>query len=427
MITRQTRYVAPGALDTGIARSERPKTGRKLTGSLTFGLLCCLAFIAIGPVPILAQNAALRFDGGDVVIFGHVPALSNHTIEAWIKPVSTTTDQVIVGQLSGPGAACGFGTSLFIHNNVPTYDLDPAGCGTGNFIEAPAVVAGQWTHMAGTFDGSTGRLYLNGQLVAQQSNVSFDSSTYLAAGAVVFFNGPHPSYTGDLAEVRIWTQARTDQQIQSTMSCSLTGTETGLLGYWKMNEGTGQTVHDSSPNGFDGVLGNNGNVETSDPTWVTQGPPTTGTCSAVIDTFALKLTGTERCQNNPKFVEPIEVKAKDGLTFTITRDVLNTGDLTDIRATINNSDNATLDAITLNGRAFPKDTSGRKAKFVLSGRDPGNLDRFMTLHGTATFNQAGTLTNVTGTYVYQVLPGLAGAPGIDCLGRGMFVTINVTQ
>jgi hypothetical protein len=144
----------------------------------------------------------------------------------------------------------------------------------------------------------------------------------------------------------------------------------------------------------------------------------------VTDTFQLKLTGTERCRNNPKFVEPVKVKSTDGVTLTLTRDVLGGGDLTDIQATIDNSDNATLDAITLNGRAFPKNTSGLKKELVLSGRDPGHPDRFMTLRGTATFNQAGTLTNVTGTYVYQVLPGLAGAPGIDCFGSGTFVTIT---
>ena len=144
----------------------------------------------------------------------------------------------------------------------------------------------------------------------------------------------------------------------------------------------------------------------------------------MTDTFQLKFTGTERCRDDPKFVEHITVKAKDGVTLTLTRDVLGGGDLTDIQATINNSDNATIDAITLNGRAFPKNTSGLKEEFALSGRDPGHPDHFFTMRGTATFNKAGKLTTVTGTYVYQVLPGLGGAPGIDCFGSGTFVTIT---
>ena len=144
--------------------------------------------------------------------------------------------------------------------------------------------------------------------------------------------------------------------------------------------------------------------------------------TAVTDTFQLKATGKEWCRNDPKFFNTTHVKATEGLTFTVTRDVLGTGDLTDIQATINNSDNATLDAITLNGRALPVNRSGSTAQLVLSGRDPGNPDHFLTLRGKATFDKAGNLTKVTGTYVYQVLSDSGGIPNTDCFGSGTFGT-----
>jgi hypothetical protein len=142
--------------------------------------------------------------------------------------------------------------------------------------------------------------------------------------------------------------------------------------------------------------------------------------ATVTDTFQLKLIGTERCRNNPNFVEPFTVKFKEGATLALTRD--DTGVLTDVQATIDNSNNATIAAITLNGRAFFKNTSKSKAELALSGRDPGNPDRFLTLRGTATFNQAGTLTTVTGTYVCQILSDSGGVPNSDCLGSGTFGT-----
>ena len=145
--------------------------------------------------------------------------------------------------------------------------------------------------------------------------------------------------------------------------------------------------------------------------------------ATVTDTFPLTLTGTERCRNDPKFVEPIHVKTKDGATITFTRDVLSTGDLTDIQAKVNNSGNATIDAMTLNGRALLANKAGSIAQVVLSGTDPGNPDHFMTLRGQATFNKAGNLTKVTGTYVYQVLSASGGVPNSDCFGSGTFVTI----
>ena len=48
----------------------------------------------------------------------------------------------------------------------------------------------------------------------------------------------------------------------------------------------------------------------------------------------------------------MNVKTTDSMAVTLTRDVLNTGDLTDIQTAMNwHGDKATLDAITLNGRA----------------------------------------------------------------------------
>jgi hypothetical protein len=111
------------------------------------------------------------------------------------------------------------------------------------------------------------------------------------------------------------------------------------------------------------------------------------------------------------------------MTLTLTHHVLNTGDLTDIQATMNTHGlKATIDAITLHGRALLANKLGSTRQLVLSGRDPGNPDHFMTLRGTATFNTAGKLIKVTGTYVYQVLSDSGGIPNSDCFGSGTFAT-----
>jgi hypothetical protein len=140
----------------------------------------------------------------------------------------------------------------------------------------------------------------------------------------------------------------------------------------------------------------------------------------VTDTLPLKLTGKEWCRNDPKFFETFNVKATQGATLTLTRDVLNTGDVTDIQAKIDNSGNATIDALTLNGRALFANKSHSVAQLVLSGRDPGNPDHFFTIRGQATFDKVGKLTKVTGTYVYQTLSESGGVQDVDCFGSGTF-------
>ena len=62
-------------------------------------------------------------------------------------------------------------------------------------------------------------------------------------------------------------------QIQSTMNTILaeeyySSPDSGLVGYWRLDEGTGQTAEDLSYYGNDATLGISVNPDASDPTWV---------------------------------------------------------------------------------------------------------------------------------------------------------------
>jgi hypothetical protein len=56
-------------------------------------------------------------------------------------------------------------------------------------------------------------------------------------------------YNGALDEIRLWNVARTQDNIQSSISQELTGAVPGLNGYWRMNEGAGVLVADDSQYG----------------------------------------------------------------------------------------------------------------------------------------------------------------------------------
>lgn len=128
-----------------------------------------------------------------------------------------------------------------------------------------------WHHLAGTWDQSTGeiRFYLDG--------VSAGTSTYTGTiGSItsdIFQIGAaHSLYNwrGQIDEVRVWNIVRTEAQIQSTMNTQLAGTESGLIAYYKMEEGTGTTLGDATGNGNTGTM-------TAGVTWV--GAPTISTFS----------------------------------------------------------------------------------------------------------------------------------------------------
>jgi len=67
-------------------------------------------------------------------------------------------------------------------------------------------------------------------------------------------------YAGGLDEIRLWNVARTPAEIQASMTSELIGTEAGLGAYWKLNDGGGAVIEDSSPAANVGILRNS-------PTW----------------------------------------------------------------------------------------------------------------------------------------------------------------
>jgi hypothetical protein len=102
--------------------------------------------------------------------------------------------------------------------------------------------ADQWVHFAMTYDGSAVHLYVNG---VQHSNKSC-SMLATARTALSIGGNPRGSYfNGKLDEFRVWSVARTAEQIMSTMSVTLTGNETGLAAYYNFNETSGTTAADS--------------------------------------------------------------------------------------------------------------------------------------------------------------------------------------
>lgn len=133
--------------------------------------------------------------------------------------------------------------------------------------------AGQWYHVACTYDQATrtARIFLNGEIIDETKDVGVTGSSEenrinLAMRGMEgatnaeyeFFIGK--SYNdfrplqGKIAEARVWKCARTQEEIKANMQgISNPEDEADLIGYWKFDEGEGNTVKDYSSVGNDGV------------------------------------------------------------------------------------------------------------------------------------------------------------------------------
>ncbi|MBL7793871.1 MAG: hypothetical protein JNK77_16200, partial [Saprospiraceae bacterium] len=114
---------------------------------------------------------------------------------------------------------------------------------------------GVWHHVAVTRSGSTVTIFLDGNIIwtgTRNFNLGLSFQLGRKWSASPSTQGP---WMGKIDELRFWSTARTQAQIQAAMSTLLQGTEVWLAGYWPMNDGPGNmSVQDASINNNHGIL-----------------------------------------------------------------------------------------------------------------------------------------------------------------------------
>jgi hypothetical protein len=148
-----------------------------------------------------------------------------------------------------------------------------------NFVSSGALATDQWHHLVGTYDGSTYRIYVNGELKDSRSyGTGMSNSVYpLTLGARRSAGGaPTSFYNGVVDEVRIWNIARTAGEIRGSMNSTLTGFEQNLVAYLQLNEGSGTTAGN--------FVSENGSLVNS-PTWLSSTIPAGGGSSGSVSGF----------------------------------------------------------------------------------------------------------------------------------------------
>ncbi|TFB13645.1 T9SS type A sorting domain-containing protein [Candidatus Marinimicrobia bacterium MT.SAG.4] len=164
------------------------------------------------------------------------------TVEAWVFPLTVPKNGngqriVIRPYQQDPWQAYSLSIDNFVGDDFPLYSFIISDGTPGNFFIASDTVRttiGVWTHVAGTYDGTDVKLYINGGLVGSSpysgnigaGNTGFYISSLFAA----------ERFNGLIDEVRLWNVARSQAEIQAAMDGTLLGNETGLVGYWPLNE-----------------------------------------------------------------------------------------------------------------------------------------------------------------------------------------------
>ncbi|WP_345861660.1 Ig-like domain-containing protein [Shewanella algae] len=203
----------------------------------------------------LLSNTAYEFSDGDAVTLTNAAsALANDstfTLEMWAN-FSSTSGIINLMDITGSLDAGGF----IIYNNTMTVDL------SGDFSSLTqsnpiTISTNVWYHFAFIFNNGQWDFYLDGQAAGIGVADMGGNNTvpdYQAANvnnlvAGLQNHGSVNNFTGKIDDIRLWSTARTQTEIQNNRQLELAGNETGLIGYWKLNETSGTVVNDSQTNG----------------------------------------------------------------------------------------------------------------------------------------------------------------------------------
>ncbi|BAY67087.1 hypothetical protein NIES22_72310 (plasmid) [Calothrix brevissima NIES-22] len=207
------------------------------------------------------------------------------TQEAWILPTtSSTTSQALLTNKSN-GNTDSLAASRQTHDGCPSIWIEAGsrvriGFGDGNqwyeVATKSILTPNIWNHLAVTFDGNAYRVYVNGRLrekadmaqvyingtLQQQLDAEGNSQPKLASlqgktpvnSPITSFGAAKNTFRGTIDEIRLWSWARSEKELQADMHQRLVGQELKLVGYWRFDEATGKTIYDQTDNKANGTL-----------------------------------------------------------------------------------------------------------------------------------------------------------------------------
>ncbi len=118
--------------------------------------------------------------------------------------------------------------------------------------------ANEWYHIAGTYDGTTMKIYINGELDVQMSAPgSFTANTQFNIG---YNYATSRILDGYIDEVSVFKATLSQTTIRNWMARKITSSHpnySSLEAYYPLNEGTGTSTSDASSNGHNGTFVSN--------------------------------------------------------------------------------------------------------------------------------------------------------------------------
>jgi len=209
-----------------------------------------------------AAGFALRVDDSEgVLTVDYQPQLlgciaRSFTVQAWVKADGSVADAYLAltnrnNERQGWQLGC-----LDNRYSFSLSSADSAGMGrSANIVSTTPAKTGQWVHLSGVYSGSTIKLYINGLLVSESSEVGgeiYDPTRDAETASSLIFllggcwrDGKATPTQAHLAEVRLFDRALETEEITALMNRRLEPSEhPNLVACWRCDQGQGDVIKD---------------------------------------------------------------------------------------------------------------------------------------------------------------------------------------
>ncbi|MCX6875653.1 MAG: Ig-like domain repeat protein [Verrucomicrobia bacterium] len=208
---------------------------------------------------VLFTNATTAAGDSTGVAYNDSLNPSHFSVECWVKPTNTLVQYLVSLQDRTAGGRIGY--ALWKINGSAGFGI-MAGTGTGSngvaVNGATAAEAGKTYHVVGTYDGTTLKLYVNGNLEGSAAMVYVPATAAQPGFTIGSRNGntPTPSHIQDVA---LYNRALTQQEILTHYQ----GASTSGYAGWAATYANGQAAnldfnHDGVSNGIAYFMGETG-------------------------------------------------------------------------------------------------------------------------------------------------------------------------
>jgi hypothetical protein len=201
----------------------------------------------------------------------------NFTLEAWVKLASQPVGNnayTIVGKWDFDNSARSYALYYEQPNGV-NYEIGCSVSHGGNtnpeVLFNQTLSTGTWYHVAAVYASSTGNceVFVNGTSIGSSTTDTggaYSGTAPFGIGAVIG-NSAANFLDGKIDDVRVYNVTRTQSDIAGDYQQELTGSETGLVGYWKLNS----SLTDATSNG-NNLTNNNSATFSSDVPFTVPAP-----------------------------------------------------------------------------------------------------------------------------------------------------------